>query len=305
MPMRGRISTGLAILLLPVLLCWFASAAVSAGGQEGGGQEQEADVARLERAISLAREQRQHLEELVAAAPSADDDSRAHAEGDKAEKRALLEKVLPPAAFTRRVEASGNDGEFLIVERFDPIRPPGRRWQTIERRPADEPEGKNPEHHGADGTFAMYAWMVSALSADGARFLGRDAAGRPRWRLARVPSVLLGEKMRRFAGRLTAEAVVDGPDEGPYLAELRLAIDKPFRARGIAKVKQFESRFTFAPLAGRGAIMVPKEVETRIELSILLLGTERGHTRILYDDYVPRETVFEGTGDPRAGDAEK
>ncbi len=272
----------------------FFPSATAAEGQ-GGDPAGDASAALLERAITSARAQRRWFERLVGALAERGGGAGGRGEPAADEMRALLEKVLPPpAAFTRRVEARRGDEDFLLVERFDPALPPAERWRLVERRPAGDADGGGPRHQGADGTFGMYVWMVSALSAEGARFLGRDETGRPRWRLARVPPALLGEKTRRFAEHLVAEATIETRRDEPYVAELRLVIDRPFRTRGIARVRRFESRFVFVPLPGRPEIRVPKEIETDVAISILLFGTGRTRTRVSYEDYALRSP---GSGD--------
>ncbi len=267
-----------------------------------GSDEAAAAVTPLERAIDAARVQRRRFDKLVSALAAARGDTGRAGEGDREKERLLLERIVPPpAAFTRSIEARGDEREFLLVERYDPARPRGERWKVLKRQPTDEPGVKKPEHRGADGTFGLYVSMVSALSAEDARFLGRDEAGRQRWQLARVPSGVLGPKVRGFADRLSAQVLVDDSGDEPFVAELNLATRRPFRTRGIAKVRRFESRFVFAPLVGRPELKVPREIETLIDVSILLLGSERGHTRIRYDDYVLREVAKKGIAIPPRG----
>ncbi len=247
--------------------------------------------AALEAAIATAREQKAVIEAILRRLGEKTADGGA-AEGSRPVLRA-------PAGFLRETTVTVNGKLRLhLVERFDPLAAPDSAWKILAVEPPERARKVKPDHHGADGTFAMYAYTVSRLDAAQAVPVAAPPDGEDGlvyFRFSQVPEGMLEGDGAAFADRLTMLVGVDDRSSEPFVRELRLALDVPTRIKLIAKVKGFTWRIRYRRLAPGRMIYVPERMITAARFRIVFRGEQETRTEVAYRDYTPRSG---GRGEP-------
>ncbi len=282
---NGPGAQAVGMLLLCLLAGWCAPVRAPAA---------EAGLAALEAAIAEAREQKAVFAAVMRRL------SEEGAAGKEVKKEGEL-VLRPPAGFLRETTVTVNDRLRLhLVERFDPLAPSDAAWQTVTVEPPERARKLKSAHRGADGTFVMYAYTISALEAARATPVASPADGEEGvtyFRFPKVPEGLLQGEGAAFADRLSMLVGVDARGGEPFVRELRLMLEAPTRIKLIAKVKGFTWQVRYRRLAPGRAIYVPERMVTDAHFRIVFRGEERTRTEIAYRDYTLR-SVERGSRSP-------
>ncbi|GIX18087.1 MAG: hypothetical protein KatS3mg119_2273 [Rhodothalassiaceae bacterium] len=240
-------------------------------------------LAPLRSALAEAAEQKAVLEALAEEARGKALASNNKPQGDEPPE-------LPaPAGFTRETHVTVN-GELRLhlVERFDPRAEGDARWTTLLVEPAERAEKIKPQHQGADGTFAMYAFTLGGLDPEAAVPVEPPADGEPGlayFRFAKVPQDMLQGDGAAYADKLEMLVGVDARAGEPHVRELVMHLPEPTRLKLIAKVREFTWRIRYRPLAAGSRLFVPEEMTTKARFKILFRGEEESLTTVSWRDW--------------------
>ena len=266
----------LGMLLLCLSVGW--SAPMRARAAESG-------LAALEAAIAEAREQKAVIEAVMR---RLNEKKAAAGEAAKDGQSALR----APAGFLRETTVTVNDELRLhLVEHFNPLAPPDAAWEVVTVEPPTRGRKRKSPHRGADGTFVMYAYTVSALEAAEATPVRPPPDGEEGiayFHFPKAPEGLLQGDGAAFAERLTLLVGVDARSAEPFVRELRLVLEAPTRIKLIAKVKGFTWQIRYRRLVPERTVYVPERMITDAHFKIVFRGNERTHTEVAYRDYTPR-----------------
>lgn len=191
-------------------------------------------------------------------------------------------------AFTRALRVVAKDEAVNMVQRYDPTRPEGERWRTLEEDglPPDPNEQFADQHEGEP--LPSYAEVIGQLSLADAELV-EETEARAIYRLKEIDAALLEEE-EAFAGYLVNELTVDKTGPAPYASELTLYAPEPFRPMAGAEIESFKMRFAYAPDPQTGTIL-PRLVQVQLAGDALLFFSFEAVTEIEYSDY-----AFVGTG---------
>lgn len=211
--------------------------------------------------------------------------------------RALLEQAIELArthapetryAYTRSLHLSTGDTRIDRVERYDPARPAGERWEllAIDGHPPDADDLADYDGDEDDGAaFRLYHEVIGDLDPDEVDLVEMTPE-RAVYHLRETKTAFLDEDKKAFAKYLDSRLVVDRRGPLPYVAEIEIVAPESFRPSIAARINRFKTRFRYAPHPVTGDIL-PEEIVVELALKALFLVSVEAETRIAFRDFVP------------------
>jgi len=208
---------------------------------------------------------------------------------DRAIEDARQRQVTGRYAYTRILQVDAEDEKIDRIERFDPSRPSGERWQLL-RENGKIPTQENlaeydpaaGDEHGQDA-FELYHELVGELELENA-VLVEMTDERAVYRLKETKTAFLDQDRREFTEFLTSHLVIDREGESPYLSIFELKTEEPFSPSFAAEIESFDMRFTYHRLPATGDVL-PQEVLINIAVDALVFFSVDAKTHMVFTDY--------------------
>jgi hypothetical protein len=175
--------------------------------------------------------------------------------------------------------------------RFDPRQPDGAHWELLAVDGAapsaeDLADYKQPDLGSgkSSDSFALYGEMIAKLDWQDATLVSindREA----HYRIEGQLDQWLDAESAAFAEHLKSDLVVDLSSDAPFVSSMRIFAPAPFSKPMVAKIKAFETLFTFNRHAKSGDIL-PQSIEIGVSLKALMFFSVDSQTDISFSDFV-------------------
>lgn len=188
-------------------------------------------------------------------------------------------------AYVRHTRINSKDEVLDRVERYDPARPDGDRWELLlvdGQVPGDDQVAdyiKSDKNKKNDSDISsVYSGIVADINLSDAELL-EESDSEAVYRLLNVKSDFLGADGDELSGYLESRVVVDKSGSAPFVSLMRIYAPEPVKKGMVAKVNNFETAFSFIR-HGQSMDVLPQEIRVEVSVEALLFFNVEAHTQV-------------------------